>query len=248
MNKELYEQIFRRKSYHTFMERSNESITQEELDDILKAYKNFDSLNGIKTDIKICKSSETFFLRNEEYRIMIFSEKKDGYLQNVGYLGEQLDLYLFSKNIGALWYGIYKSDEVYNDLNYVITIAIAKVNGYRKDMFKAKRKEISEMWSGDELNVANIVRFAPSACNSQPWYVENKGNELHVYRKSKSGKVGIMPKDASIKYNQIDIGIFMCFLELCLMYENIKFEKELFKDNETFDQLELNAIYKLSLD
>ena len=248
MEKNLYDQIFRRKSYHTFMERSNENITQNELNDILDAYKKFDSLNGIKTDIKICKSSETFLLRNEEYRIMIFSEKKDGYLQNVGYIGEQLDLYLFSKNIGALWYGIYKSDEVYNGLDYVITIAIAKVNNYRKDMFKAKRKDVNEIWSGDGLNIANIVRFAPSACNSQPWFVENKGNELCVYRKSKSGKVGIMPKDASVRFNQIDIGIFMCFLDLCLMHENIKFERELFKDNETFDQLELNAIYKLSLE
>lgn len=245
MNKELYEQIFRRKSYHTFMERSDEDITQDELDDIVSAYKKFDSLNDNKTEIKILKSSETFLLRNEEYRIMIFSEKKDGYLQNVGYLGEQLDLYLFSKNIGALWYGIYKSDEIYNGLNYVITIAIAKVKSYRKDMFKAKRKEIQDMWSGDELNIANIVRFAPSACNSQPWYVENKSNKLFVYRKSKSGRVGIMPKDASVRFNQIDIGIFMCFLDLCLMHENIKFERELFKDNETFDQLELNAIYKL---
>lgn len=34
--------------------------------------------------------------------------KNDNYLQNVGYLGEQLDLYLVSKNIGTLWFGIGK--------------------------------------------------------------------------------------------------------------------------------------------
>ena len=245
MNKELYKQIFRRKSYHTFRERSNESITQDELDDILKAYKSFDKLFDIKTDIKIEKDNKGLNIRNSEYIIKIFSEVKDGYLQNVGYIGEQLDLYLFSKNIGALWFGIAKSDEVYNGLNYVILIAIAKVDSYRKDMFKAKRKEIDEIWMGDDLGVANIVRFAPSACNSQPWYVENKDNKLYVYRKSKSGKVGIMPKGASIYYNQIDIGIFMCILEICLMHNNIKFEKELYKDNQEFDIPQLNAIYKI---
>lgn len=245
MDKELYSQIFRRKSYHIFRERSEEAISQAELDDILNAYKSFDRLNDIKTEIKIEKDNAGINIRNSEYVIKIFSEKKDGYLQNVGYLGEQLDLYLFSKNIGALWFGIAKSNEVYNGLDYVILIAIAKVNSYRKDMFKAKRKELNEIWSGDDLGIGNIVRFAPSACNSQPWFVENKDNKLYVYRKSKSGKVGIMPKNASLYYNQIDIGIFMCFLDLCLMHENINYEKEIVKDNEEFEIPQLNAIYTL---
>ena len=247
MDKKLYEQIFRRKSYHTFRERSTESILNNEIEDIYKAFKSFDSLYDIKTDIRIDKDNSGINIRNSEYVIKIFTEMKDGYLQNVGYLGEQLDLYLFSKNIGALWFGIAKSKEVYNGLNYVILIAIAKVDSYRKDMFKAKRKIVEEMWIGDDLNVANIVRFSPSACNSQPWFVENKDNTLYVYRKSKSGKVGIMPKGASVFYNQIDIGIFMCILELCLMHEGIKFERTLHKDNGSFDNLELNATYKLSV-
>lgn len=35
--------------------------------------------------------------------LLFYSESKEGYLQNIGYLGEQIDLYLTSKNIGALW-------------------------------------------------------------------------------------------------------------------------------------------------
>ena len=246
MNKELYKEVFRRKSFHTFRERSNESITQEDLDDILNAYKNFDSLNDIKTEIKIVKAEETTCHRHEEYCIMMFSEIKDGYLQNIGYLGEQLDLYLVSKNIGSLWFGIAKSKEVYNGLNYVIMIAIAKVTSFRNDMFKSKRKDLDIIWSGDDLNIANIVRFSPSACNSQPWYVENKDSKLYVYRKSKSGKVGIMPKNASIFYNQIDIGIFMCILEICLLEQGIEFKRSIYKDNETFENNELNAVYEYS--
>lgn len=245
MNKQLYKEIFRRKSYHTFRERSDESITKQELDDIYDAYKSFDSLNDIKTDIKIVKASETTCHRNEEYCILLFSEVKDGYLQNIGYLGEQLDLYLVSKNIGSLWFGIAKSKEVYNGLNYVIMIAIAKVNSFRKDMFKAKRKDLDTIWNGDDLGVGNIVRFSPSACNSQPWYVENKDSRLYVYRRSKSGKVGIMPKNAAVYYNQIDIGIFMCILELCLLNEEYKYSRIIYKDNETFEKNELNAIYDI---
>ena len=246
MNKELYKQIFRRKSYHTFRERINEPITKEEIDDIYEAFKSFDRLNDCKIDIKIEKDNHGSIIRNSEYVIKIFSERKAGYLQNVGYVGEQLDLYLFSKNIGALWFGIAKSDEVYNDLKYVILIAIGKVDSYRKDMYKSKRKEIDDIWVGEIMPFTNIVRFAPSACNSQPWFVENKDDKLYVYRKSRSGKVGIMPKDKSVFYNQIDIGIFMCFMDLCLIHENIKYEKELFIDNEEFEIPQLNAIYTIT--
>ena len=38
---------------------------------------------------------------------MFYSENKDNYLTN-GYLGEILDLYLVSQNIGTLWYGLGK--------------------------------------------------------------------------------------------------------------------------------------------
>lgn len=245
MNKELYEQIFRRRSYHIFRERSDEAISQAEINDILETYKSFDKLNDNKTAIKIEKDNNGINIRNSEYVIKIFSENKPGYLQNVGYIGEQLDLYLFSKNIGALWFGIAKSNEVYDGLNYVILIAIAKVNSYRKDMFKAKRKELSDIWQGEQLSFSNIVRYAPSSCNSQPWYVEHKDNELYVYRKSKSGKVGIMPKGASLYYNQIDIGIFMCFIELCLLHNDIEFKKELKQDNQEYETPQLNCIYYL---
>lgn len=245
MDKQLYKEIFRRKSFHTFRERSNDSISQTELDDILDAYKKFDNLYDIKTDIKIVRAEDTTCKRHEEYCIMMFSEIKDGYLQNIGYLGEQLDLYLVSKNIGSLWFGIAKSKEIYNGLNYVIMIAIAKVNEFRKDMYKSKRKELNEIWNGEDLDIANVVRYAPSACNSQPWYVENKDNKLYVYRKSKSGRVGIMPKNASVFYNQIDIGIFMCILEICLLNKDIKYNRQTYKDNESFDNLELNATYEL---
>lgn len=249
MRKELYNEIFRRKSFHTFMERNNDHISEEEIKDIYEAYKSFDSLNNdIKTTIRIERKENTGFTRSAEYSILMFSEKKDGYLQNIGYLGEQLDLYLVSKNIGSLWFGIAKSNEVYEGLDYVIQIGIAKVDitKFRKDMYKAKRKEISEMWSGEDYGIANIVRFAPSACNSQPWFVESKDNTLEVFRRSKSGKVGIMPKNASIYFNQIDIGIFMCFLELCLDHECIKYERYIYKDKETFDNNELNAKYMLT--
>lgn len=55
--------------------------------------------------------------------------------------------------------------------------------------------------------ISDIVRFAPSACNTQPWIVENEENTLYVYRYKKPGKRGIMPADMVSFYNQAEIKI-----------------------------------------
>ena len=143
-----------------------------------------------------CNLDETTCKRGGQYCILFYSEVKDEYLRNIGYIGEQIDLYLASQNIGALWFGIGKPNDMQkNSLGFVIMISIAKMpeDKFRKDMFKSKRKPLSEIWTGNTLSVAEIVRFTPSACNTQPWIVENTGNDLMVYRYKKPGKRGIMP-------------------------------------------------------
>ena len=247
MNNDLYEMIFKRKSFHLFRNIGNEHLTEEELKDIEKEFSKLKPLvDNIKVKIKIVKKES--ILRGQEYCILFYSEKKDNYLQNIGYLGEQLDLYLVSKNIGTLWFGIGKPDEKeYDGLDFVIMIAIAKVDSedkFRKDMYKSKRKELSEIWSGDYYqDIANIVRFTPSACNTQPWKVEAKGKEIKVYRYRKEGKRGIMPKDRVIYYNQIDIGIFLCFIELCLEHNKIKYKRVLYVEEDHESEYNLTAKY-----
>ena len=75
MEKQLYKEIFRRKSFHTFRERNDELISEEEINDIYSAYKRFDRLNDIKTDIKIVRAEQTTCHRNAEYCIMMFSKR-----------------------------------------------------------------------------------------------------------------------------------------------------------------------------
>ena len=248
MNNELYNMIFKRKSFHLFRGIGNEHITDDELRDIEEYFNKVEPLyDDIKVKIKIVKEGASC-KRGQEYCILFYSEKKDNYLQNIGYMGEQLDLYLVSKNIASLWFGIGKVEEKQLDgLDFVIMIAISKADSedkFRKDMYKSKRKEVSEIWNGDSyLNIANIVRFAPSACNTQPWLVDAKENELNVYRYRKLGKRGIMPKDRVVYYNQIDIGIFLCFFELCLDKNNLKYDRELFIEEDHEKEKNLIAKY-----
>ncbi len=248
--KDLYDAIFKRKSFHLFRGVGGEKLAQSELDDIEKAYADFDCLYPeIKTAIRIVPASKVNFKRDAEFCILIYSEEKENYLMNVGYVGEQLDLYLVQHNIGSLWFGIGKPDMPdFNGMKFVIMIAIHKVNEpsvYRKDMFKAKRKPLEEVWSGDDLGVADIARFAPSACNTQPWRVENKDGKLTVYRYRKPGKIGIMPEKVASYFNRIDIGIYLCILEICMYQKGIGFTRELFADNGGNVELTKSAEYTL---
>ena len=251
MNDNLYDMIFKRKSFHLFRNIGNERITDDELKDIEKEFNYFEPLVEDITVMMIIAKDSTTCRRGQEYCILLYSEKKDNYLQNIGYIGEQLDLYLVSKNIGTLWFGIGKVEEKQLDgLDFVIMIAIAKVDDetkFRKDMYKSKRKELAEIWNGDYyLDIANIARFTPSACNTQPWIVDSSEKELKVYRYRKPGKRGIMPVDMVKHYNQIDIGIFLCFLELCLNKNNINFKRNVYVEENVDNEKNLTATYELN--
>ncbi len=248
MNDIFYEMIFKRKSFHIFRNVGDASISENERNDIMNAYSEFDPLiREIRTAIRIVPEDQTTCKRGGEYCILLYSEKKDGYLQNIGYLGEQLDLYLVSRNIGTLWFGIGKTKEQsFEGMEFVIMFSIHKIcdaSRYRKDLFKSRRKSIEEIWEGKQIpGVTDIVRFAPSACNSQPWLVKNDGGLL-AYRYRKPGKRGIMPADMVSFYNRIDIGIFICFMDICLEHNGIGFKKTLYPDAGDDKELVLNAKY-----
>ena len=264
----LYEAVFKRKSFHLFHGLGKDSIARSELDAIAQAWRGFEPLvPEIRTAVRIVPASKVNFKRDAEYCILIYSEKKENYLMNAGYIGEQLDLWLVSHNIGSLWFGIGRPDQPsFDGLDFVIMIAIHKVTDetkFRKDMFKAKRKPLEETWVGDGLagaddlgigdglgacegyGVAEIARFAPSACNTQPWYVENKDGVLTVFRYRKPGKRGIMPASSVSYYNRIDMGIYLCILEICLLKNGIAFDRELFTDDGGDEEFTRISVYRL---
>ena len=247
MDEQLYQMVFKRKSFHIF--KNTLIISDADLAQIETAFWECKPLiPEIKVSMKIVPAAATTCNRGQEYCILLYSEKKEGYLPNIGYLGQQLDLILASMNIGALWFGIGKTDvRSDGELDFVIMIAIAKMEEtkFRKNMFKSKRKPIEEIWFGEYyLEAANIAQFAPSACNTQPWIVESNEQELKVFRYKKPGKRGIMPADKVSFYNRIDIGIFLLILEVCLKQEGIIFERTHFEDKKE-EEKNLVAIYAI---
>ncbi len=251
MNNTLYEMIFKRRSFHLFRGIGNERLTAAELEE-LRAF--WASLTPLCPDIKIAMQilpeAEVTNRHGQEYCLVFYSEKKENYLQNIGYLGQLMDLYLTSRNMGTCWYGIGKAKQTtYEGLDYVIMLAFSKVDDpakFRKDMFKAKRKETEEIWQGETIEgVTDIARFAPSACNSQPWRVERQGNTLQISRYWKPGRIGIMSPTHAKYFNRIDMGIYLCILELCLKHQNMAYTMQLHPDNGGNGEMTLAATVTL---
>lgn len=229
----LYNEIFKRKSTHSF--RNMKSMDEGKIDEIRFFICNIEPLyKDIHTDIRIVRSDMVNKGRGAEYAILFYSEPKDNYLMNIGYIGEIIDLYLTSLNLASLWCGMSKPlIETPDGMEYVIMILFGEsLNDVsRKDMYKATRKNLNDIWKGDEMEFSDIIRFAPSACNLQPWMIENDGHELKVYRDTNPLVRGIIPKDRVIHYNQIDIGIMLVFIEICLKEYGYEYDRMLYHDD-----------------
>ena len=66
MNKDLYDMIFKRKSFHLFRNIGNEHLSQDEIDDIKKEFLKFKPLvDDIKVKIRIVKKESILSSRND---------------------------------------------------------------------------------------------------------------------------------------------------------------------------------------
>ncbi len=236
----LYDMIFKRKSFRRFDDTLVLSI--EELQKIEQHLnKVLPLLHDINIKYRIVKREQTTCKRGE-YCLLVYSEQKENYLVNVGYILEQFDLWMASHNIGVCWYGMGKPDKLqYDGLDYVIMLAFGKgrPEEFRKDYTKAKRKDLEIIWSGEHIpNVTDIVRFAPSACNSQPWRVVCENEYIQIFRSTDVRS--IIPKAKLPFYNSIDMGIFLCFMEIALRHNQYEFKRMLCEEQRSdAEQIEI---------
>ena len=140
--------------------------------------------------------------------ITVYSEEADGYLENVGFLFQQLDLYLQTLGLGVCWLGMGrmnpKNAPHVDGMKFVIMLAFGYPKGdqLRHDLKGFKRKSVAQI--SDKPNPKlEPARLAPSSVNSQPWYFTHEEDVIHVFCTAK-GIVSYM--------NHIDMGIALAHL------------------------------------
>lgn len=163
------------------------------------------------------------------YYLFATSEEKDGYLENIGYMLEDIILEFTKLGLGTCWIGsAIKGEEVYNKIDIdeghipVIVVSLGYPDEQPK---KHKRLDKEEMFKGDfDENwdeVLNLVRLAPSAVNSQPWKFYKKEDVIDMYIESKLFSFkGLFLK----KLNRIDAGIALSHFKKSLDMESIEYE------------------------
>ena len=225
-----YETLFTRRSVRKFEKGAH--VSPEELAALEEFFTRLEPLfPDIKTAFRIVRREETD-CRWGEYAVLLFCEKKEGYLENIGYMGQQIDLWLTENCLGSCWYGMASSKTPPpEDMDFAILLSFGKsgVDDFRKSREEFQRKDLSKTLegqaSGPLLSALEDARFAPSACNSQPWRVTVDGNCLSVCRKSDSPLAKVVKKLA-LYYNRMDIGIYLYFLERALRAHGLAFTRQ----------------------
>jgi len=207
---QLQETIYKRQSVRSY---SDTPLDENILDEINEFIKNLKVLNpNIKWSYEIVGKDKikTIMPWKAPHYILMYSEESENYNENIGFIFQQLDLYLQTMGIGSCWLGMLSPKQI-KDSNqkYVIGMSFGKPSGQiirNKEDFK--RKELDEISDyGDEKLVP--AQFAPSAGNSQPWYfTHNDDGSYNIYRQ----KLGFLQRKLYAKFNLVDIGIALAHM------------------------------------
>ena len=143
--------------------------------------------------------------------IAVFSENKPGYLENVGFLFQQMDLYLQSIGLGVCWMGLGKLRsglEIPAGMEVVILLPFGTPKEpLPQEKRKFSRKTMEEITDHPDTRL-ECARVAPSSTNSQPWYFTHEGQVIHAFR----SEAGLLRHAMLGTMNRIDIGIALAHL------------------------------------
>jgi len=211
--KQLADAIYYRKSTRDY----SDSVV-----DILESKGNLVEVFGLvplvadtRVSVRVLESHE---VKNKKtkYCIGFYSEDKPLALENVGFIGQQLDLILQSQGIATCWWGMKKPKKEFkkvDGLDCFITMmaGIETKDEVRKypDGFKRKAAE-DIVVGGVELDkFIEAIRVAPSAVNRQPRLVEKTADDTYNFYLKKSAN----PLDLIIgDMRNIDLGIAISHL------------------------------------
>lgn len=208
----LEETIYKRQSIRSY---DDSPLDNETLDEIRDFIDNAKELNpNIRWSYEILppENMSTKMRWKAPHHIAIFSEEKENYYQNIGFIFQQLDLFLQSREIGTCWLGLaspkgYKNDD--DSQKHIIAIAFGKSakNIYReRDQFKRKGLDAISDIKDERLIPAQL---APSSMNSQPWYfTHNDDGSYDLYRVNR----GMLRNKFAGRWNRIDTGIALAHL------------------------------------
>ncbi|MBE6511595.1 MAG: nitroreductase [Methanobrevibacter olleyae] len=233
----LEDTIYRRQSIRSYDKTPLDNQTLDEIRDFIANAKELNPNIKWSYEILPTEKISTMMRWKAPHYLVLYSQEKENYYQNIGFIFQQVDLYLQSREIGTCWIGMASPKGYRNpdkSQKFIIAISLGRPQGniYReRDQFN--RKSLDEI--SDRLDERLIpAQLAPSATNAQPWYfTHNDDGSYDLYRVNR----GMLRNRLMGKWSRIDTGIALAHLYLSnrdsfrfYMKDNPKELKGLFYD------------------
>lgn len=204
--------IYKRKSFRSYSEEQLDAKVLQNIEDCIKNAKPL--YPQIKFSWKIIGAEDMKCMQpwRAPHYIAMFTEDKDGARENLGFIFQQVELYMQSIGLGSCWLGLGKlnnEDVVETEgMEFVMMMAFGtpKDESLRSSTAEFKRKTLAEI-SDAEDNRLECARIAPSAVNSQPWYFAHDDENIHVYCITK-----YLIHKVLGKMNRFDMGIALAHI------------------------------------
>ena len=231
----LYQMIFKRRSIKKY---KKELVPEQLKRDILYFGDCVSRLYGdIQVKMEICDSTEDELLSqglwkvDAPYYLILYSEEKEGYLVNAGYVAEPVLLYMTGKGLGTCYLANAKSQRpAPAGFKQVITIAFGypRTLLYR-DPATAKRMPLKELCvfkeeAGESVkNILKAVRLSPSIMNTQPWRFIVYHDKIYVFSCRE-----FLPYPYLVSLREISVGIMLSHLNIAAeeMWINVSLEAD----------------------
>ena len=204
----LKEIIRKRKSVRKYEQAPLDGAVLEKITAQLANLKPLDP--SIKYEIEIVTKTKGMFNIKAPHYLVFRSEEKEGACENIGFIGQQMDLFLSENELGTCWLGVSKPDEKKSasGLSCLICMSFGLPDEpvYRSYQ-QFKRKELGAISQGSDPRL-EAARLAPSGMNAQNWYFIADQGSIHCYRKKVNPLLGFWLNDLA----RIDLGIAICHI------------------------------------
>lgn len=204
----MMDKISRRKSVRRYQPEPVDEVTLQKIKTFIATAKPLSPHIRVQAKIVSRDKVKSLMLWISPQVIAVYSEETEGSFENVGFLFQQVELYLQTLGLGACWIGLGKVEETCDDLPFVIFLAFGYPKGEgQRELAEFKRKPLAEIadWADERLEPA---RLAPSSVNNQPWYFVHDGDVIHTY----CAKQGLIKTKTLGEMHLIDMGIALAHL------------------------------------
>lgn len=211
---EIKNMIYSRKSFRSYSTEELDVNTLRQIEEFIKNARRLYPEEKLFWEIIGPEKIKCIQPWRAPHNIAIYAERKTEALVNLGFVFQQVDLYLQSIGLGSCWLGLGKlvndAGEEFTDhsgLSCVMMMAFGKSEEkYRDSTDEFKRKTLAEI-SDREDKKLEPARLAPSAINGQPWYFVHGDNVIHTYCSER-----FFRKQFLGDMNKMDVGIALAHL------------------------------------